>query len=111
MLYEDGALVDTLPVGTPFATSPDYELIIGSNSLDRADEFYVGALADLRVWNRALTADEVASEFVSSEADPTDLVGHWRMSEGEGSVAEDASGNGHDGTIVGATWRTRECGR
>ena len=30
-----------------------------------------------------------------------DLVAHWEFNEGSGSVARDASGNGHDGTIDG----------
>ena len=33
------------------------------------------------------------------------LVAHFSCDEGEGSVLQDRSGNGHDGTIVGgATW-------
>jgi len=29
------------------------------------------------------------------------LIGHWMLDESQGSVAKDASGNGHDGKIVG----------
>jgi len=32
------------------------------------------------------------------------LVGWWRFDEGSGTVASDSSGNGHNGTVVGATW-------
>jgi hypothetical protein len=32
------------------------------------------------------------------------LVGYWNFNEGNGSIAHDSSGNGNDGTIVGATW-------
>ena len=32
------------------------------------------------------------------------LVGYWSFDEGEGSIAHDESGQGHDGTIHGATW-------
>jgi hypothetical protein len=32
------------------------------------------------------------------------LVGWWRFDEGAGTVAEDSSGYGNDGTIYGATW-------
>ncbi|MFC1766867.1 LamG-like jellyroll fold domain-containing protein, partial [Planctomycetota bacterium] len=31
-------------------------------------------------------------------------VGWWTFDEGDGTVTADISGNGHDGTIVGATW-------
>jgi len=30
-----------------------------------------------------------------------DLVAHWRLDETSGTIAHDASGNGHDGTITG----------
>ena len=32
------------------------------------------------------------------------LVGWWRFDEGTGTIAEDSSGNGNNGTIYGATW-------
>ena len=34
----------------------------------------------------------------------TDLVGYWRLNEGTGTTATDASGYGHNGTITGAAW-------
>ena len=37
---------------------------------------------------------------VAEAADP-DLVAHWRFDETSGTTAFDASGNGHDGTIMG----------
>lgn len=30
-----------------------------------------------------------------------DLVGHWRLDDGSGTVAVDSSGNGHDGALIG----------
>jgi hypothetical protein len=34
-----------------------------------------------------------------------DLVGHWKLDDGSGTVVADSSGNGNDGTIVGnPTW-------
>jgi hypothetical protein len=32
------------------------------------------------------------------------LVGYWSFNEGSGSIVQDDSGNGNDGTIVGANW-------
>jgi hypothetical protein len=41
----------------------------------------------------------------SALADPVDgLVAEWNFDEGDGAVARDASGNGHDATIQGASW-------
>ncbi|MGE5295939.1 MAG: LamG domain-containing protein, partial [Solirubrobacterales bacterium] len=33
-----------------------------------------------------------------------ELVGHWRLDEGSGTTARDATGNGNDGTITDGTW-------
>jgi len=35
---------------------------------------------------------------------PEGLVALWNFDEGSGTTAADSSGNGHDGTISGATW-------
>jgi hypothetical protein len=32
------------------------------------------------------------------------LAGYWRFDEDSGSIAYDSSGNGHNGTVTGATW-------
>ena len=34
----------------------------------------------------------------------------WDFDEGSGTVATDSSGNGHNGTIVDATWETGKQG-
>ena len=36
------------------------------------------------------------------------LVGHWKFDEGSGPTAADASGNGNDGTVEGATFTVDE---
>jgi hypothetical protein len=40
-----------------------------------------------------------------TDIDPT-LVAHWRFDETEGNNAADSTGNGHTGTVHGATWTT-----
>jgi hypothetical protein len=39
-----------------------------------------------------------------------DVVGAWLFNDGSGTVAKDSSGNGNDGEIQGATWRTGKFG-
>jgi hypothetical protein len=43
-------------------------------------------------------------------AAPTGLVAAYSFDDGAGSVLSDASGNGHDGTISGATWTNGHSG-
>ena len=49
---------------------------------------------------------------VASRAVPDDrgLVAHWTVDEGSGDILHDVSGNGHHGTIHGATWVKRGTG-
>ena len=37
-----------------------------------------------------------------AEVDPQTVLGAWLLDEGTGNIAEDASGNGNDGTLMGA---------
>ncbi len=38
------------------------------------------------------------------------LLGYWKLDENSGAIAADSSGNGHDGTIKGATWTPGKSG-
>ena len=44
-------------------TDGSMPLIIGSNSLTRDDEFFLGKLDDIRVYDRALSAEEVQALY------------------------------------------------
>jgi hypothetical protein len=46
------------------------------------------------------TPPPASSEFEVDSA----TVALWHFNEGAGTIVHDASGNGHDGTIVGSTW-------
>lgn len=58
-------------------TNGSMPLVFGSNSLNRNDEFFDGVLDDLRIYNRALSATEVATlysiEAPSGNSAPSDL--------------------------------------
>ena len=41
-----------------------------------------------------------------AQAGPPALVAAYAFDEGSGTVAADASGNGHQGSILGAAWAT-----
>ncbi|MHC4745260.1 MAG: LamG domain-containing protein, partial [Planctomycetota bacterium] len=60
-----------------------------------------GCVDDFRIYNRALSAGEVAELYREQPGDG--LVGHWKFDEGEGDVAYD-SARDNDGTIYGAEW-------
>lgn len=65
-----------------------------------------GNMANVAIWNRALTYQEVSAAMNRLPADRSGLLGYWMLNEGEGSVARDLSGKGHHGRISGAGWDT-----
>ncbi|MDI6450888.1 hypothetical protein [Anaerobaca lacustris] len=49
--------------------------------------------------------------IVPAEPDTANLVGHWKLDDGSGTVAVDSSDKGHNGTLTGgSTWVTGAVG-
>ena len=103
-LYLDGALdVETRAGATPRADSiQHFGVGTALNSMGVAAGRLHGAIAELRVWDRARSGSEIAaSRFQRIEAGEG-LVGRWSFHEGEGG-GEDSAGD-HDATITGASF-------
>ena len=69
-------------------------------------------MGQVRLWNRVLTQAEIQSNMGGPVAVSSNLVGYWKMDEGQCDVAYDSSGNKNDATIVtGAIteWRADQC--
>ncbi len=69
-----------------------------------------GKLKDVRIYNRALSAEEVEQLYKGYDI-RNGLVGHWPLNEAEGETAYDRSGNDNHGTLLpagdGPTWTTK----
>jgi hypothetical protein len=65
--------------------------------------FFAGRLAQMTIWNRALTVEEVRRLYGSGEVVKKGLVAEFDLDEGSGDTVHDRAG-GHSGKIVGATW-------
>ncbi len=50
-----------------------------------------------------ITLTCILSSTISAAQDPS-LLAQWAFNEGQGEVARDSSGNGHDALIHGAEW-------
>jgi hypothetical protein len=99
-LYVNGRLESSAPFTQPWsATGP---LSIGRSVVaGAAGEFWPGDVDEVRVYGRAMFADELA-DLVNSAAT---LVGHWKLDEESGLTAADSSGRGRAATLAaGATW-------
>ncbi|MFD2720088.1 LamG-like jellyroll fold domain-containing protein [Hymenobacter monticola] len=104
-MYINGVLDNTTNVtGAAAATGVFY---LGRNY--EALRTLNGSLDELRVWNRALTAAEIVANSCLVSPTATGLEAYWRLDEGTGLTAADASGHGHTGTLTGMTatdWTT-----
>lgn len=65
--------------------------------------FFQGAIGSVRVWNRPLTEEEVATLFSSDVAPRHGLKAQFLLNEGSGSVVHDTI-RGRDGRVTGAVW-------
>jgi hypothetical protein len=106
--YKDGTLVQTMtPSGAPTAPLDADDVTIGS-WLDQAGSFFNGSLDDVRIYNRVLTATEIAQVVDVS----TGRVAQWKFDEGTGTTAGDSSSNANSGTLTnGPTWVTGQSGQ
>ncbi|MBC8185657.1 T9SS type A sorting domain-containing protein, partial [candidate division KSB1 bacterium] len=77
-------------------------------------QYFNGIIDDIRIYNYALTESEISDLYheggwlTSGEFKvDANTVGLWHFNEGSGTTASDASGNGNDGQIIGASWTTQ----
>ena len=107
-LYQNGAIVDTetQSQGTS-PTAGTTNMFVGKMTGNHFD----GKMADIKVWNEVLTDGEIMELYktpnliVPSGMSTDVLELWWPLSEGYGTVAYDASGHGHHGTLTnGVAW-------
>lgn len=56
-----------------------------------------GKMTEIRIWNKALTAEEInaPNHFYTVDPNSEGLYSYWKFTAGEGSTIEDATGNGN----------------
>ena len=100
-LYVNGELIDT-------SSADDVESSSGDLSIGCSQEFgdnFEGLIDEVRIYNRALGAGEVAADIGAGLQAPSRLpIAAYSFDAGEGETLEDVTGNEHDGEIEGASW-------
>jgi endo-beta-N-acetylglucosaminidase D len=95
-IYVNGVLDATLNVnGSVIANAP---FSVGRNYAN--SRVLDGSIDEVRVWKRALSAAEIAANPCLVSPSAPSLEGYWQFNEATGSVAVDATGHGHLGTLV-----------
>ncbi|MCM1177351.1 MAG: DUF1735 and LamG domain-containing protein [Clostridium sp.] len=59
-------------------------------------QLFSGRIAEMRVWDRALSVSEMKEGICNVPKDSDGLLAYWKFNEGEGHIFHDATGNGYD---------------
>lgn len=107
-LYQDGENVGTSALDDKIY---DVDLTAAFDGWEQPQSFHLGRsynnardfcgnMSEVRVWNRALTQDEIKAKDHFYTVDPSSegLVAYWKMNEGSGTTFKDYTSNGNDMT-------------
>lgn len=66
-----------------------------------SNRYLDGAISEVRIWNKALTADEINAPDHFYQVEPTSdgLVSYWKFDEGAGKTIKDQTSYGNDLTV------------
>jgi uncharacterized protein (TIGR02145 family) len=109
--YINGLLNSVITNQTGIIGDNTNPLLFGSSVFTAiTSKNYIGQLDDIAIYNRALTPQEITQlytgQVIPSYVPTNGLVGYWPFN----GNANDASGNGNNGTVNGATLTTDRFG-
>jgi len=102
-LYIDGNQAGITPASGEI-TNTQETFKIGSLDFAGLYQFDLdGQVDEVRVWTIARSQQEIMDGmYAVLDGNEDGLAGYWGFDEGYGNMVQDLSGNGYDGTIVGA---------
>ncbi len=100
-LYINGVLDKCSTVAGGSIGSAPTNLLIGAGMVSgAAASVFNGAISDVRMYSRALSAAEIAALNTAQPISNLGLVGWWKLNEATGTSPKDYSGNGNNGTLM-----------
>lgn len=94
-MYVDGEPEPTKGTGDGSTTFQRYEIGMSWGGY-ATRQLFSGRIAEVRIWNRALSVTEMKEGVCNVPSDSDGLVAYWKFDEGEGHIFHDATGNGYD---------------
>ena len=103
-LYKDGALVDSSAANGIIGQNT-LPLQLGKLDWGTTGFYMTGRLEEIRLWDMALSQAEI-NNWMCTPIDLThpnynNLMGYWRLNDGQGTIAYDQTANGNNGTLIG----------
>lgn len=59
-------------------------------------QYFRGRIAEIRVWDRALSPAEIQGNLCGCDPQADGLRAYWKLNEGDGHIFHDNTGNGYD---------------
>ena len=112
VFYINGTSVDSMAIPSGFSDidlGSSYAFGVGYSDSIAFDQHYLnGNLDNISLWKTAHFFQSEIQQYMACPptGNEAGLVGYWDFEEGTGSVVNDLSGNGNNGTINGASWST-----
>ncbi|MDP2313448.1 MAG: LamG-like jellyroll fold domain-containing protein [Pseudomonadota bacterium] len=107
-LFVDGTRVASVTLTSDSPSSTQHGGVGGGRVNGSGTNYFLdGRIAGVRISNTARYASSFTPESIFTADSST--VALYAMDEGMGTTLTDSSGNGQDGTVVGATWTTGDC--
>jgi RHS repeat-associated protein len=96
-IYVNGVCRAT--VGSSGKSGGSYDAYIGSDGNDVSNYYFDGTIDSVKMFNRALSSDEVEALYLTGKDDGNDLEGYWKMNDNAyDKTVTDSSGNKNHGT-------------
>lgn len=99
-LYINGALKDTATGLWTMGGAQSGDILLGRNPHSKR-HYFDGAMDDVRFWNYARTQIQIQAnmngELTGAESG---LAGYWKLNDGTGTTASDATSNANDGGLI-----------
>ncbi|MGF6925960.1 hypothetical protein QFZ48_001460 [Chitinophaga sp. W2I13] len=101
-IYVDGIL-DNVTNAIPSISTTTNKLYIGRDEISLPTGYFLkGALDDIRIYRRSLTAAEILALYNQTTAPTIGLITYWPLNSC--SAANDLTGLGHNGTAYNVTY-------
>ena len=103
-LYKNGIIVDSTVASGNIMQSAE-SLRVGSLNYQGLEFYFIGRIDEVRLWKVCLSSTEISNwmcaEIDQAHPDFINLMGYWRLNEGQGIIAYDQT-NANDGTLINA---------
>ena len=104
-LFQDGIKTGAVDISGIGSVDTPYGFVIGQDGMRSQSTFVSGNINEVRVWKTALS-DTAVQQWIFTPLTPehsnySNLLGYWKIDDGQGTLIKDSSQIANDGTFIG----------